>query len=124
MFVLVLVLAFEQHKMVRKNVKIPKASVTKLAKAYAQVLQRKREEEAILALGPSLEALSKKKSTKRKRRAPPSSPVYRTWRPRQAYEKASGFQGPLMPVSNVRNAPGGGKRKSRDEDMEEDNWSA
>jgi hypothetical protein len=82
--------------MTRKNVKIPKASVTKLAKAYAQVMQRRREEEAILALGPSLEALSKSKPTKRKRRVP-LSPVRSYWRPRKAYEMAPGFVGPLLP---------------------------
>ena len=100
--------------MAKRNVKIPKAAVTKMAKAYAQLLQRRREEEAILALGPSLETLAQSKGKKRTRRRIPvdTLPKDRRYPKRRYYE--STFIGP-MNRNDVRNLPSPRVRASKRE---------
>ena len=67
--------------MAKKNVKLPKGAIKKLAKAYAQLEQRRRQEEAILALGPSLADLHEEKKKRRRRtESPPRRRSYYTYK--------------------------------------------
>lgn len=89
--------------MAKKNVKLPKGAIKKLAKAYAQLEQRRREEEAILALGPSLQTLHDDGKRKRRKRSSRRSPSPERARSPRKYSRRVGsgrFVGPVRPMDH------------------------